>query len=212
MANFAGISAAAKSIERLLTACFVDLEPGESDDELPVPGSTTRAVLVRTEDLVRKNNGSVGFTLPALTIYTYRVDFNKTMRAAWSGVGSLDGRGHLPLDIHFLITPWALNAEHEHRILGKAMACLESTPILSGPLLYPDPAVRWAPNEAIQVVLEEVSTEAVMRTWDSLPTDYKLSVPYVARIARIDTRRAYPDPVVKNVVHRGAALPQAGQP
>ena len=27
-----------------------------------------------------------------------------------------------------------------------------------------------------------------MRTFDSLPCDYKLTVPYVARVARIDTR------------------------
>jgi hypothetical protein len=202
LASFAGISAAAKTIERLLNACFDDPDP--DPNEKPVPNRTTRAQVVRTEDLVRKQNGALGFSLPALTIFTYRVDFNKTMRAAWSGVGSIDGRGHLPLDMHFLITPWADNAEHEHRILGKAMECLETTPILSGPILYPDASARWAENEAIQVVLEEISTEAVMRTFDSLPTDYKLSVPYIARIVRLDSKHAFPPPVVRDVV-RGLA-------
>ena len=42
-------------------------------------------------------------------------------------------RPSLPVDLHFLITPWASNAEHELRILGRAMECLESNPVISGP-------------------------------------------------------------------------------
>ncbi|WP_224360843.1 DUF4255 domain-containing protein [Hyalangium versicolor] len=190
MASFAGISAAGKSLERLLTACFTE--------EQPVPGKQTRALLVRTEDFAQ-SNGALSFTLPALTLYLYRVDFNKTTRAAWSGVGHLDGRGHLPLDLHFLLTAWADNAEYEYRIIGKTMQCLETTPILNGPLLYPDPTADWAPNEAIQLVLEEISTEAVMRTFDSLPTDYKLSIPYIARVIRLDSRVSYASPTVTSV-------------
>jgi hypothetical protein len=191
MASFAGISAAGKSVERLINACFAD--------EQPILGRSTRATLVRTEDFV-KTGAALNFPVPGLTIFTYRVDFNKTMRAAWSAVGSIDGRGHLPLDLHFLITPWADNAEYEQRILGKAMECLETTPMFSGPLLYPDPTANWATNEGVQVVLEEISTEAVMRTFDSLPTDYKLSVPYIARVIRLDSKHAFPSPTVLDVI------------
>ncbi len=204
LASYVGISAAAKSIERLLNACFDEAEAG-------TPERRARAVLVRTEDLVRRQNGQPGFTTPALTLFAYRVDVNKTMRAAWSAVGSVDGRARLPLDVHFLITPWAENAEHEHRVLGKAMECLETTPILTGPLLYPEPGAHWAPNEAVQVVAGDLSTEEVMRTFDSLPIDYKLSVPYVARVVRIDARRAFAPPSVDEVV-RGVAASTGGRP
>jgi hypothetical protein len=81
------------------------------------------------------------------------------------------------------------------------MDCLETHPILSGPLLHPSGG--FAPNESLQLVLEDVPTEAVMRTFDSLPTEYKLSVPYIARVARIDTRDAVVLPTVTTVV-RGA--------
>ena len=189
MANFAAIAAAGKSIERLLNAAF-------QDDE-PVGGSKTRAVLVRTNDF-QEANVPTSIGSPALSIFFYRVDFNKTMRSAWSAVGMLDGRAHLPLDLHFMLTAWADNAEFELRILGKALQAIETTPILSGPLLHPSAA--WAPNESVQLVLEEISTEAVMRIFDSLPTDYRLSVPYVARVARIDARRAQPDTVVTTAV------------
>ena len=191
MATYVGISAAGKSVERLLNACFAE--------EQPIETRTTRATLVRTEDFV-KTGGPLKFSVPGLTIFMYRVDFNKTMRAAWSAIGNIDGRGHLPLDLHFLITPWADNAEHEQRILGKSMECLETTPILSGPLLYPDPSAGWAPNEGIQIVLEEIATEAVMRTFDSLPTDYKLSVPYIARVIRLDSKHAFRSPVVTDLI------------
>jgi len=197
MAGFAAVATAAKSIERLLTTCF----DADGIDELrPVPGKTTTARLVRTEDLVKHANGQLSFPRPALTIFTYRLDFNKSVRAAWAGAGTLDGRGHVPLDLHFLLTPWADNSEHEHRILGKAIECLESTPLLSGPLLVTDPATAWAANEVVQVVMEEVATEAVMRTFDTLPTDYKVSVPYIARVIRVDARRAFPDPTATEVV------------
>ncbi len=113
------------------------------------------------------------------------------MRAAWAGATERDGRAHLGLDLHYLITPWADNAVDEHRILGRAMQCLDSTPILSGPLLHS--SGDWDAGEAIQIVLEEVSNEAVMRMFDSLPTEYRLSVPYVARVMRLDGRVAAPE-------------------
>ncbi len=186
--NFASVSAVGRSIERFLSACFLD--------DPPVGGSNTGARLVRTEDFDPKNLGLI--QKPFLSVFLYRVDFNKTMRAGWSAIASLDGRAHLPLDVHFLITPWANDSDSELRVLGRAMQALETTPILAGPLLVS--AGEFAPNETIQVVLEDVNTEAVMRIFDSLPTDYKLSVPYIARIARIDARAATPPPPVLTVV------------
>jgi Pvc16 N-terminal domain len=189
MAGVAALAAAGKSIERLLNACF--------DASQPIENKTTRAVLVRTDDF-EDGDTSSQIKPPALSVFLYRVDFNKTMRAAWSAVGFHDGRGHLALDLHYLLTAWADNAEHEHLILGQALQCLETTPILGGPLLYPSGG--FTPNECLQLVMEEVSTEALMRTFDSLPTDYRLSVPYLARVLRIDSRQAHPDVPVTTVV------------
>lgn len=185
MANANALAAVGRSLERLLTARFAEAP-------IPVPGKTTRAFLVRTEDFDPKAPSTV-IQRPALSIFLYRVDFNKTMRAAWSAVGHQDGRSHLPVDLHFLLTAWAENAEHEHAILGRAMQCLDSLPVIAGPLLQQSGG--WADDEAIQLVLEEIPTEAVMRTFDSLPLDYRLSVPYIARIVRIDGRetRVAPD-------------------
>jgi hypothetical protein len=190
MAGSNSISAAGKSIERVLTTCF-------SEAPIPVPGKTTKAVLIRTDDF-DKNAVSGAIQRPALSIFLYRVDFNKTMRAAWSGVSVQDGRTHLPLDLHFLLTPWADNAEFEHAILGRAIQCLDGLPILNGPLLLQ--SGEWMTNEGVQLLMEEISTEALMRLFDSLPADYHLSMPYVARLVRLDGRKAAPSPDVTTVV------------
>ncbi|HEY0823770.1 MAG TPA: DUF4255 domain-containing protein [Ramlibacter sp.] len=187
MAGFVAIAAVGKSLERLLAQAFTERPP--------VPNKTAKAALIRTEDLAEgKMKPLIGDY--GLSILLYRVDFNKTMRAAWSAVGHADGRGHLPLDLHYLLTPWADNAEHQHMIIGRAMQVLERHAMLSGPMLYAPslpagPTYRDEPQpsatDTVQLVLEEISTEALMRTFDSLPSDYRLSVPYVARVARIDT-------------------------
>ncbi|MGE4559914.1 MAG: DUF4255 domain-containing protein, partial [Desulfobulbus sp.] len=149
-----------------------------------------------TEDLNRHESNLI--TLPALTLFLYRVDFNKTMRSAWAAMSHRDGETHLPLDLHFLLTAWAENADHEYRILGRAMQAIENIPILSGPLL--DPITDWATHEAIQLCLEDISTEDVMRTFDSLPVDYKLSVPYIARVVVVDGQQSRADGPVTSAV------------
>src|SRR6267143_1766633 len=189
MANLDSISATGKSIERMLTAAF-------SEAPVPVSGKTTKAFLIRTEDFDQASSSII--LRPALSIFLYRVDFNKTMRAAWSGVTYHDGLPHLPLDLHFLLTAWADNAESEHAILGRAMQCLDTNPILSGPLLHQ--SGEWATNEAVHLVMEEISTEAVMRTFDSLPSDYRISVPYIARVVRLDGRQATQSPSVNTLI------------
>jgi hypothetical protein len=190
MASSNSLAAACQSLIRFLNRCF--------DDAEPVADSNTTAVLANTLDLRDFGNGTRA--LPALTVFLCRVDFNKATRAAWSARGHLDGRAHLPLDLHVLLTPWAVNALDECRVLGRAMQCLEETPILSGPILHP--GGDWDPVDSLQIVLEEVSTEAVMRTFDSLPLDYRLSVPYVMRVLRIDGRETHQAPAVTSAVTR----------
>lgn len=187
MADYDSISNVATSVERLLDRAFETVQP--------VPG-TTKAVLVRTQDLESKSVEGADPVIrrPALSLLIYRVDVNRTMRAAWAAVSSRDGQARIPLDVHFLVTPWAENADHEARILGCAMQCLDAQPILSGPLLHPPG--RWTAGEALQISLEDISTENLMRVFDSLPSDYKLSVAYVARVVRIDERRPVGDPQV----------------
>ncbi len=184
MADHRSIAAAANSIVRLLEQRFGQIAP--------LTGGPTRVGAVRTNDLGPEGDSPPA--LPALTLFLYRIDFNKSLRAAWSAVGHQQGDAHLPLDLHFLLTAWANNAEDEYRILGRAMQSLEDTPILTGALL--EPSTNWTVGEAVQVCLEDLSTEDVMRIFDSLPVDYRLSIPYAARVVVLDGAEQHTDPLV----------------
>ena len=59
------------------------------------------------------------------------------------------------------------------------------------------------------MLLEDVPTEWIMRTFDSLPTDFKLSVPYLARTTRIDSRQRFAAPDTTTVI---AGLVPSAQP
>jgi hypothetical protein len=196
MADHLGVAAIGLSIVRLLNLCF------EENPPLGEGGARVRASLMRTEELDPANRGD-DMTSPIVSVFLYRVDVNSHTRAAWSAVGHQDGKVHLPLDLHYLLTPWAANAEFEYRILGQAMECLETTPILSGPLLYP--SANWSGGESVQLCIPEMTTEDLMRTFDSLPVDYKLSVPYVARIVRIEASKQSSEPIVHHALFANKA-------
>jgi len=53
----------------------------------------------------------------------------------------------------------------------------------------------------VQVLPEEMSTEDLMRLWDSLPDDYRLSAPYLIKTVRLapDLEREE-GPAVKTLV------------
>lgn len=174
VAGFASIAAVGKSLELVLEAGFSAVEP--------IDGETARAQLIQTEDL---DPNSQFLIRPTVSILLYRVDFNKTMRASWSAIGAADGKAHLPVDLHYLFTAWADNADHEHRLIGRAMQILEQLGSLSGPLLHPDG--EWLANEAVQLYLEDIATDDLMRTFESLACDFRLSIPYIARVIVVST-------------------------
>ena len=189
MTNYLGLAAVGQSIERYLNFCFQEESP--IPHEPPDPPRPVNAKLVTTADLADPKSNIEAL---ALSIFLYGVNVNAETRAAWSAVAHHDGRPRLPLDLHYLLTPWGADAVEEHRILGRAMQCLEATPSLSGPLL--DPMADWAPGESVQICLAELTTEDAMRTFDTLPLDYKLSVHYLARVVRIDHTDAFEEPIV----------------
>ena len=190
MAGYGAIAAAARSLERVLSARLTLDEPLG-----PTATPQPRAVLVSTGDFNVAGTASI-ITVPVLSIFLVRVEVNQVTRSAWSAVGSDDGRSHLPLDLHFLLTPWATNAEHEQRILGSAMRCLDERPILSGPLLDTTNPGGFGVDEALQIVPGDLGPDGIMRIWDTLDVSYRLSVAYLVRIVRIDSDAAPEGPPV----------------
>lgn len=198
MAGFESIAAVGLSIERLLDQSF-QARP-------PVPTKVSRARLIQTDDLDPKRNKDL--SRPFVSILLYRVDFNKTLRAAMPA-NDPRNRQLLPLDLHFLLTAWGANASAEHLLIGRTMQVLESRAVLRGPHL--DPSGGWDPFDTVELVLEDLTTEDLMQTFYSLTCDFRLSVPYLARVVVLDGDEPDPDELVRTAA-AGLRPSMAGAP
>jgi hypothetical protein len=189
LANHQSLASAVLSVEQLLNTAFLEQEPVSA-------AMPARAFLVGTEDL-KEAATSTRVPRTGVTIFPYRVEPNRVGRPGWSAVGSRTGRGHLPLDLYLLVTAWGTSPEDELRVLGRTLQCMESVPVLSGPLL--EGSGEWAAGEAVQVVLGETGADEIRQIYESLSVEYRLSVAYLLRVIRIDTP-AVPPQEVKTVV------------
>ena len=119
-----------------------------------------------------------------ITLFLYRLAVNEHSRQS-AHLRSPDGRvAPLGLDLHYLMSSWAMTPQDEHVALTWALRQLHEFPVLDASSLTPD--AGWASDEVIQIVPSELATEDVMRIWDALTPSYRLSVSYVARLVRID--------------------------
>jgi hypothetical protein len=161
MADDRTIASVGASLERLLSARLLD-------DPAPVAGARTVATLARTEDV----RGGGRLTPPCLSLFLYRIGHDTALPA---------------LDLHYLLTAWADDAADEQRILGRAMQCLETTPVLTAALLTTDGA--WGEDERVPIVFEDLPTEVILRIFEAVGVGYRLSVAYRARVVRAETSR-----------------------
>lgn len=180
MANIKSIHSVCNSIMRFLRHAYeVAPDPeGAADTSMAVAYPCHFRILASGE---LKANVDFGTTL---SLYLYRVLINEHVR----GQAVTRGGGHssLPLfvDLHFLLTVWAESAVAEQTILAWAIHHLHRFPILDGSVLTREGG--WQPDEIIQIVPAELSNEDLMRIWDALAPDYRLSFPCIARVVRIE--------------------------
>jgi hypothetical protein len=123
--------------------------------------------------------------LPGITLFLYRLGVNPQMR---NGPRRQlpDGRSArplLPLELGYMITAWAGDAEGEHRILGRVMQAFYEHAEIGSSELQGD---SWAPGDSVQLVLDSMPIEDHFRLWDSVDLPYQLSLTYVARVVGIE--------------------------
>jgi hypothetical protein len=94
----------------------------------------------------------------------------------------------LGLELHYLVTAWATSAAREHEAMAFVMRELYRHPILDRSTLAP--AGVWRADEAVHLVPTELSTEDMMRIWDAIRPEYRLSVTWCARVVRLDREPA----------------------
>jgi hypothetical protein len=142
--------------------------------------------------------GTQSFATPmdaGVSLFLYRIIVHGVQRTppAKPRPGLPARRHQLPLDLHMLLTPWAREASLEQEIMGWMMRTIEDTPILPAGLLNTVTPNVFEADETIEVLPGELSNEEMFRIWDVLPADYQVSVPYLARVVRIDSALELPE-------------------
>lgn len=89
----------------------------------------------------------------------------------------------MALNLYFLATPFAQSDELDHLLLGKTMQVLYDNAII----FLEDIASNIF--EELRVIFCRLSLEELTRIWESLREPYRLSVCYLVRVTRIDSRR-----------------------
>lgn len=121
-----------------------------------------------------------------VTLYLFRIGIDKNLRATADHKFPKDPKSRpLSLELHYILTAWCTSVKDEQTLLSWAMLALHRESLLDRSDL--EPSVLWEPEETVQVLPSEMTHENMMRIWDSLQPDYRLSVSYIARTVRIET-------------------------
>jgi hypothetical protein len=186
LARFGAIAATGESIVRFLKNAFATDYPGTP----PVVEQVTTRSFQSVGGVSNNFNTANG----SLTLLLYRVDIDTTQRnpISWTRPKrpTLPARQYaLPLDLRYLITAWAEQPDEQQLILGRALSALAGHAGFVGSDLvdsYGGVDDIWGPDESFQLMPDEMGTEDLYQIWESVGRPFELSVPFKARVIRLE--------------------------
>jgi hypothetical protein len=134
------------------------------------------------------------FTTPmeeGICLYLHRITPGSNVRNLPPRVDA-DGRRFrpsVPVDLHYLLIPWARDAFKQHRLLGWAMRVLEDTRVLHASLLNehgPEPHLFGA-TESLDVLMETLPIQDIGSILEVAKPHIQPVVPYVVRMLALDS-------------------------
>lgn len=125
------------------------------------------------------------------SVFLYRVAINGSVRNLTLR-RTPDGRRFrpsLPLDLHYLITPWAEDGERQHRMLGWVMRLMEDLGVLSAGHLnhYVAETDTFAAHEGLEIVCDPLALGDYLTLWDRLRPRLPASMSYTLRMVLVDS-------------------------
>ncbi len=175
MASFQAIAAISQAILGLLA------------DARPKPEfAGAQFELVQVSDFQRGRPLEEGISL-----FLYRVTVSAMPRTLQRPPGP-DGKRYLPslpLDLCYLISPWAKTAAKQQRLLGWCMRTLQDTPRLGSEVLnnYAPEGHVFHPDETVDLIYDPISIPDMASLWDILKPNVQLSIGYLARMIHIES-------------------------
>jgi hypothetical protein len=170
MATFRGISAVGTSVLSLLDDAW---SRGRFE------ATTLETKLVRSDELAKRP-----FEF-GVSLFVYHVAVNGTQRTL--PPAAPHHRRPLPVEVSFIVTPWAGSAQRELELLGWCMRALDEVPVLPPALLNAAVPGVFAPNEVVEVVPAQLPPEQYFSLWETLPFEFQLSMAYAARLVRLES-------------------------
>ena len=125
-----------------------------------------------------------------VSVYLYRVTVSgarRHMPVTQSPAGKAYRRP-LPVDLYYLITPWAKSAEMQHLILGWSMRTIEDSPSFPAALLNSYVQDSFRSEEGVDLILDTLSLQDLSYVWEAGKPNMQTSATYVARVVSIDSR------------------------
>jgi Pvc16 N-terminal domain len=126
-----------------------------------------------------------------ISLYLHRITPGSNVRNLQPRVVP-DGRRFrpsVPVDLHYLLIPWAQDAFKQQRLLGWAIRVLEDTRILHASLLNqhgPEPDL-FAPTESVDLLMQTLSLADLHAIWEVTKPNMQPSVGYVVRSLLLDS-------------------------
>jgi Pvc16 N-terminal domain len=174
MANYRAIAAVSTALQGLVR----DRYPR---DEF---GNGLAVELYQTRDF--ENPMQDGFS-----IYLFRVAVNGAVRnlALRRTPDGRRFRPSLPLDLYYMITPWAQDVERQHRMMGWVMRMVEDIGVFSAGHLnhYIAETDTFAPHEGLEIICDPLSLSDYLTLWDRLRPRLPASATYTLRMVLIES-------------------------
>lgn len=127
------------------------------------------------------------------SLFLWRITMNSERRNLAPRRDSSDQvfRPSLPIDLHYLLTPWATDLQTQQRMLGWAMRTLEDETLLPAAILNVNLAETdtFSNSETVELTAEPLELTDLFNLWDKLSHNLNTSMMYRVRSVLIDSQQ-----------------------
>lgn len=143
-------------------------------------------LVVGNVDLLTADDFDTYNKKPAVTVFLYHVAINGELRNGPTKTfadGTVSPPG-LPIELRYLLTPWAATPDDTHKILGQIIHSLSAFATMSVPQLL---GTSWDADDTVQLLPESLPVDEYHDIWEPSDIAYKLSISYMARVFALDS-------------------------